>query len=161
MSTLVRWEPFRELAQLQGEMGRLFNGLLDGPSRASQGWVPALDVWETENELVYAFDAGPEMSERISFPDAPAVPASKADGFARALRLLHLIAGVSYYKAGVPPQIVVEGEPLDAATAALLEAVYTHGLGEFAYQNQLRLDQWVRTGVANPHDRRPGCARAG
>lgn len=62
MSTLVRWEPFRELAQLQGEMGRLFNGLLDGPSRASQGWVPALDVWETENEIVYAFDL-PGLSE--------------------------------------------------------------------------------------------------
>ena len=57
MSTLVRWEPFREIAQLQGEMGRLFNGLLDGgQARASQGWVPALDVWETESELVYAFD---------------------------------------------------------------------------------------------------------
>jgi len=56
MTTLVRWEPFRELAQLQGEMGRLFNGLLDGQSRGSQGWVPALDVWETESELVYAFD---------------------------------------------------------------------------------------------------------
>lgn len=56
MTTLVRWEPFRELAQLQGEMSRLFNGFADGPSRGSQGWVPALDVWETDNELVYAFD---------------------------------------------------------------------------------------------------------
>jgi HSP20 family protein len=56
MTTLVRWEPFREIAQLQGEMGRLFNGLLDGQGRASQGWVPPLDVWETDSELVYAFD---------------------------------------------------------------------------------------------------------
>ena len=62
MPTLVRWEPFREIAQLQGEMGRLFNGLLDGQSRSSQAWVPALDVWETESELVYAFDL-PGMSE--------------------------------------------------------------------------------------------------
>ena len=56
MPTLVRWEPFRELAQLQGEMGRLVNGLFEGQGRTSQGWVPALDVWETESELVYAFD---------------------------------------------------------------------------------------------------------
>ena len=57
MATLVRWEPFRELAQLQGEMGRLFNGLLEGQSgRSGQAWVPSLDVWETESELVYAFD---------------------------------------------------------------------------------------------------------
>ena len=56
MATLVRWEPFREIAQLQGEMSRLFNGLLEGQGRTSQGWMPALDVWETESELVYAFD---------------------------------------------------------------------------------------------------------
>jgi HSP20 family protein len=62
MATLVRWEPFREIAQLQGEMGRLVNGLLEGQGRASQGWVPPLDVWETESELVYAFDL-PGMTE--------------------------------------------------------------------------------------------------
>jgi len=62
MPTLVRWEPFRDIAQLQGEMGRLFNGLLDSQSRSSQAWVPALDVWETDAELVYAFDL-PGMSE--------------------------------------------------------------------------------------------------
>jgi HSP20 family protein len=56
MTTLVRWEPFRELTQLQGEVSRLMNGLLDGQSRAPQSWVPPLDVWETDNELVYAFD---------------------------------------------------------------------------------------------------------
>lgn len=56
MATLVRWEPFRELAQLQGDMGRLVNGLLEGQGRSSQAWVPAVDVWETDTELVYAFD---------------------------------------------------------------------------------------------------------
>lgn len=66
MTTLVRWEPFRELAQLQGEMSRLFNGLADGPSRSSQGWVPALDVWETKNELVYAFDLPGLSQDAIS-----------------------------------------------------------------------------------------------
>jgi HSP20 family protein len=62
VSTLVRWEPFREIAQMQGEMSRLL-GLLDsGQTRGSQTWVPAIDVWETDNELVYAFDL-PGMSE--------------------------------------------------------------------------------------------------
>jgi HSP20 family protein len=56
MTTLVRWEPFRELASLQSEMGRLMNGLFEGPGRTTQSWVPALDVWETETEVVYAFD---------------------------------------------------------------------------------------------------------
>jgi HSP20 family protein len=56
MTTLVRWEPLRELTSLQNEMGRWMNGLFDSPSRVSQSWVPALDVYETENEVVYSFD---------------------------------------------------------------------------------------------------------
>jgi HSP20 family protein len=56
MTTLVRWEPFRELASLQSDMSRLMNGLYENPGRATQNWVPALDVWETESDLVYAFD---------------------------------------------------------------------------------------------------------
>ncbi len=56
MTTLVRWEPFRELASLQSEMSRWMNGMLDGPGRVTHSWVPALDVWETPNEVVYAFD---------------------------------------------------------------------------------------------------------
>jgi HSP20 family protein len=56
MTTLVRWEPFRELASFQNEMSRWMNGLLDGPGGATQNWVPSLDVWETDSEVVYAFD---------------------------------------------------------------------------------------------------------
>jgi HSP20 family protein len=56
MATIVRWQPWNELATLQTEMSRLMNGLLEGNGRAAQSWVPAVDVWETENELVYAFD---------------------------------------------------------------------------------------------------------
>jgi HSP20 family protein len=56
MSTLVRWEPFRELGTLQSELSRLMNGMLEGNGRSTQTWVPALDVWETPAEVVYAFD---------------------------------------------------------------------------------------------------------
>jgi len=59
MATLVRWEPFREFAALQNEMSRLINGWVgsegagDGGSRP---WIPSVDVWETDSEIVYAFD---------------------------------------------------------------------------------------------------------
>jgi len=33
MATLVRWEPFRELAALQSEMSRFMNGLVEGNGR--------------------------------------------------------------------------------------------------------------------------------
>ncbi|WIG54891.1 MAG: hypothetical protein OJF61_000677 [Rhodanobacteraceae bacterium] len=90
-------------------------------------------------ELVYAFDNGPEMIERIRFPDAPALPESRKAAFDAALRMLHCFAGVSYYKAGLPPRIEVETGVLDPATADLLDALYLHGLGEFAYRNGLDL----------------------
>jgi HSP20 family protein len=56
MTTLVRWEPFRELASLQGDMNRWLNSFFDGETRQSRTWAPALDVWETDNDVVYAFD---------------------------------------------------------------------------------------------------------
>jgi hypothetical protein len=90
-------------------------------------------------ELVYAFDDGPELIERIRFPEPPELDAARKAAFDAALRMLHLIAGVSYYKAGLPPRIEVETGPLDDATADLLDALYLHGLGEFAYRNGIDL----------------------
>lgn len=66
MTTLVRWEPFRELTSLQTEMSRWMNGLLEGNGHTTQTWVPALDVWETPSEVVYAFDLPGMPEEAIS-----------------------------------------------------------------------------------------------
>jgi HSP20 family protein len=66
MATLVRWEPIREIAALQNEMSRFMNGVLEGNGRTNQSWVPALDVWETEKELVYAVDLPGVPEEKIS-----------------------------------------------------------------------------------------------
>ena len=60
MTTLVRFDPSREVTALQDEMGRFMNLLLagvPGGSGTTQGvWAPAMDVWETDDEIVYAFD---------------------------------------------------------------------------------------------------------
>ena len=57
MTTLVRWEPFREIAALQNDMGRLMSAFLGQTNGdTARTWVPAVDAWETEDELVYAFD---------------------------------------------------------------------------------------------------------
>ncbi len=94
--------------------------------------------------LVYAFDGGPELVERIMFPDAPILAADHAAAFNAALDLLHLVAGISYYKAGIPDDIRVESTTLDTATATFLDALYLHGLGEFAYHNKLDLRGRIR-----------------
>jgi HSP20 family protein len=66
MTTLVRWEPFRELASLQNEMSRFVNGLFEGQGRTGQTWVPALDVLEADTEVVYAFDLPGIPEDQIS-----------------------------------------------------------------------------------------------
>ena len=56
---LVRFEPFRELAALQNEMGRWMSTLAGATTPGngqSSNWLPAADVWETDNELVLSFD---------------------------------------------------------------------------------------------------------
>ena len=70
MATLVRWDPFREIAALQNDMARFFGGR-EGTNGADRSWVPALDVWETENEIVYAFDLPgiPENEIAVEFED--------------------------------------------------------------------------------------------
>jgi hypothetical protein len=90
--------------------------------------------------LVYAFDDGPELVESVRIPGAPfALDDARAEAVEQALRLLHLIAGVSYYKAAVPPRICIDSYAIDADTAALLTEIYENGLGEFAYRNGMSL----------------------
>ena len=96
-------------------------------------------------ELAYAFDHGPELVETVTVPGAPfTLEPARAAAVERALRLLHLVAGVSYYKAAVPGEIRIDSYAIDAATAALLEQVYLNGLGEFAYRNGLDLRGRIR-----------------
>ncbi|WP_226468853.1 UDP-N-acetyl-alpha-D-muramoyl-L-alanyl-L-glutamate epimerase [Luteimonas panaciterrae] len=100
----------------------------------------AFDAETGVGQLVYAFDEGPELIETVTIPGAPFVlDDARARAVEQALRLLHLIAGVSYYKAGVPEDIRIESYGIDAGTAALLEEIYVNGLGEFAYRNGLNL----------------------
>jgi HSP20 family protein len=66
MATLVRWEPFREIATLQNDMSRLMNTVLGGTQDTTRSWVPAVDVWETADELIYAFDLPGIPEDKIS-----------------------------------------------------------------------------------------------
>ena len=111
----------------------------------------AFDAQTGIAQLVYAFDDGPELIETVSVPGAPFVlDEARTAAAERALRLLHLIAGVSYYKAAVPDEIRIDGYAIDAETAALLENLYRHGLGEFAYRNGLDLRERLRFPASLP-----------
>lgn len=104
-----------------------------------------------EAQLVYAFDDGPELVETIRFPGAPFVlDAARSRAVAGALQLLHLVAGVSYFKAAVPSDITIESGAITADTAAFLTELYENGLGEFAYRNGLSLRGKIRFPATAP-----------
>ncbi len=67
MATLVRWDPVRELAAWQNDVERLMGTFLRRPAGdGHERWAPPLDVWETDEEVVYAFDLPGIPEEKIS-----------------------------------------------------------------------------------------------
>ncbi len=107
-----------------------------------------VEVREDEAAVVlrYALDDRVPFEETVRFADVtwPA-DGPRREVLLRLARLLHLLAGVSYFKTAAPPRIAfgpgVGG--LDGADApsprlrALLRDVYTLGLSEFAYVNRV------------------------
>jgi hypothetical protein len=85
-----------------------------------------------------------DFTERITFALPDGATAGTAgtvdpDALDAALRLVFLLAGISYYKAAAPPLIDVPEPGLTPAERRLLEAFYRDGLGEYAYRNELDL----------------------
>ena len=97
------------------------------------------DAPSGEASLVYDVD-GKSLTEKITFPWAPwPMEPSRQAAFLRALELLHLIAGISYYKAGLAARINTADSKVDSVMAAFLNKLYLQGLAEFAHTNKLDL----------------------
>jgi HSP20 family protein len=60
-----RWEPFRGGTTLQEQVNRLFGNVLDRSAEESNltTWAPAVDIYETEHELVVKADL-PEVDPK-------------------------------------------------------------------------------------------------
>jgi hypothetical protein len=87
--------------------------------------------------LDYGLDDELRFSERIVLPVPGPLGAGKLERVEGLLALLHWVAGVSYFKTALPPRISCESGLPGPAAAALLEALYSEGLGELAYTNRL------------------------
>lgn len=77
-----------------------------------------------------------EFTETITLPDMPlsTVPKELLD---QILFSLHLMLGISYWKAFCSPKIVIQTKPLTKDQADFWNTVYTKGLGEFFYKNNI------------------------
>ena len=58
MRALSRFEPFRGVSTLQDQLNRVFNDVFDRAGEESNltSWAPAVDIFETEHELVMKAD---------------------------------------------------------------------------------------------------------
>lgn len=61
MTSLVRWDPFKEMAALQERMSRLFDEVWGRPRRGEEdyisgSWMPVVDVRETKDSLEIAIE---------------------------------------------------------------------------------------------------------
>ena len=65
MTNLTRWEPFRGLNTLQDQVNRLLEDSIRGAGANSSlaAWAPAVDIYETESELVVTADL-PGINEK-------------------------------------------------------------------------------------------------
>jgi HSP20 family protein len=66
--SMERWDPFRNMTDIQGEVNRLFDNFLGRPTAATNGpalrtWAPVLDMRETKDDLVLSFEL-PGVSEK-------------------------------------------------------------------------------------------------
>lgn len=89
------------------------------------------DGWRFTYRLRARDGADVEFTEHIGLPTGTSTAAE-----ARLARLLFLVAGLSYYKAAAPPRVELRGGWSDVETT-FLSTVLEHGLGEFAYVNDL------------------------
>jgi hypothetical protein len=97
------------------------------------------------------------FTERITVPCSAAGPADPEAALGAA-RLVHLLAGVSYYKTGAPPLVDLGDHATTPLERRVLGQYYRQGLAEFAYRNELDLadlevigpDREARPGQAEP-----------
>lgn len=103
-----------------------------------------LDVTTDSLTGHYELDGRPFV-ETVTFEGVNSLATSAVIGLAQ---LWYLVAGLSYYKTGAARRIDVDATPLGTHGRRLLKAALVDGLGEFAYRNQLPLNDVTIEGLA-------------
>ncbi|WNV75061.1 hypothetical protein [Geodermatophilus sp. DSM 44513] len=108
-----------------------------GPSLSEAFVVADRSLDPATGEAAFGYRlAGDEFTERLTLDTALLGGDADPARVDAALDLVHLVMGTSYYKLRAPSRVVVQ-RPVSKAQAAVAEAAYTHGLGEFAAVNRL------------------------
>lgn len=98
----------------------------------------SIDIACGRISLGYTLGTGLDFSEIVDLgAPIPAMNPARTRALQRAVDVLHLFAGVSYFKAAFPPRLDPAGATLSPRLAALVNDVYRHGLAEAALRNDL------------------------
>lgn len=110
-----------------------------------------LDVADTSLTAHFELD-GREFREVATFEGVGPLttPASQA-----AANLWYLLAGLSYYKAGAPKRVDLATTPIGPAGRALFSGALHDGLAEFAFRNDVSLDDVVVEGGVDARAQSP------
>lgn len=89
--------------------------------------------------LRYSLDRSMSFEETLILPSEQWSPdlKSRQPQIDQALRALHLIGGISYYKTCLPKEMDLGDITLNKAEATFWNTVYERGLGEFFYRNNI------------------------
>lgn len=109
--------------------------------------------------LSYSIDGILFFNERITFP-VPADGSYDRGALDRALFALHLACGVSYYKTYLPPEIEIKSGALNSEQAKFWNKLYTLGLGEFFYRNDLAFADYIHFPANAPDNAEPRSIKA-
>lgn len=88
-------------------------------------------------QLTYSLDSEIHFTETLILPSEFPIKILDREALNRALFMLHLIGGMSYYKTCLPKTIEVRSGQLTKEQAEFWNTVYTQGLGEFFYKNNI------------------------
>jgi hypothetical protein len=122
---------------------------LPGPFRFESATVEGAQI-----RLRYAIGSAVEFEETVDFP----FPLPHAAAIEHAVDVLHLVAGVSYYKCVAPRRL--ESPALDSDRRALVHALYDEGLRELAVTNGLPVPLPVDLDEGRPTNAAPLTAPA-
>ncbi len=110
--------------------------------------------------FTYAVDNTETLTEEVVFPGAPfTLTPDEKQALDTIWSLARIAVGISYYKAFLPADIVIEGTGLTATEASFFERFYLQGLGEFAIRNNLDLQGRIHF-PTDPSARRQSFARS-
>ena len=92
----------------------------------------------------YSFDDSIHFVEKLTFSDGRRALTDKENGaLSRIFDYLHIAIGISYYKAALPKKILLKNVKLSQKSCSFFQKLYTVGLQEFSYTNNITLEDRV------------------